>query len=325
MTPRACCLLIVVAVGPGPVPVEAGVTGRAMREAAEQAARLLGKEASRAGKEALARRVEALAARHGDEVIRAVRKAGPGTVRLIERAGPHGEEVARLLARHGEAATWVAASPRRLALVRAHGDEAARALLRHRQVAEPALAAFGRPAARALAAVGPRNARRLTMMIEGGELARTGRAGELLEVVSRYGDRAMEFIWRHKAALAVSVVLAMFLADPEPFLDGARDLMGVAAEAATRPVLAIPGKVAEEMMRRTDGPILAVMLLVIAIVGLALVGWRMHRQSRSASRRWPRGHPELPDVAPWTLAIGPSTVLQGGAGEVLREGVHQDR
>jgi hypothetical protein len=294
MTPRACCLLIVVAVGPGPVPVEAGVAGRAAREAAEQAARLLGQEASRAGTEALTRRMEALAARHGEEVVRAVRKAGPGTVRLIEEAGAHSDEVARLLAHHGETATWVAASSRRLALVRAHGDEAARALIRHRQVAEPALAAFGRPAARALAAVGPRNARRLAMMVEGGELARIGRAGELLEVVGRYGDRAMEFIWRHKTALAISAVLAAFLSNPEPFLNGARDLASVTAQAAARPVLAIPGHLAAEIVRRTDGTTLAAILLVIAIGGFAMVVWHRHQRGRSI---WPGGHPEEPHDA----------------------------
>jgi hypothetical protein len=321
MTSRACCLLIVVAISPGPAPVEAGASGRAAREAAEQAARLLGREASRAGTEALARRVEVLAARHGDETVRAVHRVGPRAILLIEEAGPHGDEVARLLAHHGEAAIWVAASPRRLALVRAHGDEAARALLRHRQVAEPALGAFGRPAARALTAVGPRNARRLTMMIEGGELARTGRGGELLDVVGRYGDRAMEFIWRHKAALAVSTVLAAFLSNPEPFLNGARDLASVTAQAAARPVLAIPGQVAEAVVRRTNGSTLAAILLVIAIGGFALVGWRRHHQSRSVSHRWPGGHPGPPDVAPWVSASDPSTVLQGGVGEVVREGV----
>src|SRR6185503_5178963 len=101
------------------------------------------------------------------------------------------------------------------------------------------------------ATVGPPNARRLAIMVQGGELARIGRAGELLEVIGRYGDRAMEFIWRHKGALAVSVVLA-FLADPGPFLDGARDLAAVAAEAAARPVLSIPGRIASEMMRRAE-------------------------------------------------------------------------
>ncbi|HEX8202917.1 MAG TPA: hypothetical protein VF590_20745, partial [Isosphaeraceae bacterium] len=278
MTPRACRLLIVVAVGLGPLPVEAGVMDRAARATAERVARLLGKEAGRAGTEALTRRIEVQAARYGDEAVRAVRKAGPGALRLIQEAGPHGEEVARLLARRGEAATWMAASPRRLALVRTHGDEAARALLRHRQVAEPALAAFGRPAARALAAVGPRDGRRLAMMVEGGEMARTGYARELLEVVGRYGDRAMGFVWRHKAALAVSAVLVAFLADPGPFLAGTRELAYVTGEAAARPVLSIPARVAAEIVRRTDRVAPAVVLLGIAAIGLSL-GRRWRRRA----------------------------------------------
>jgi hypothetical protein len=72
MTPRGWCPLIVVAVGLGPVRVEAGVMDRAARATAERAARLLGKEVSRAGTEALARRIEVLAAPNGDEAVRPV-------------------------------------------------------------------------------------------------------------------------------------------------------------------------------------------------------------------------------------------------------------
>jgi hypothetical protein len=282
MTPGAWCLPVVVALGLGPSSVEAGVMDRAARATAERVALLLGREVGRAGTDALARRVEVLTARYGDEAVRAFRKADPGALRLIKGAGPSGEEVARLLARHGEAAGWVASSSRRLALVRTHGDEAARALLRHRQVAEPVLAAFGCPAARALGAVGPQGARRLAMMVEDGSLGRIGRSAELLEVVGRYGDKALDFIWRNKGALAVSAVLAAFLAKPEPFFDGTQDLARVAAEAAARPILSIPGLVAAEIVKRTDGATLAVVLLVIVAVGLALGNWRRRRAAQGS-------------------------------------------
>jgi hypothetical protein len=58
----------------------------------------------------------------------------------------------------------------------------------------------------------------------------------LRTLVGRYGDRALDFVWRHKGALAVSAALAAFLADAGPFLDGSRTLAGCAASAAARPV-----------------------------------------------------------------------------------------
>lgn len=70
------------------------------------------------------------------------------------------------------------------------------------------------------------------MMADEGALARS----ELVDVIGRYGDRAMEFVWKNKGALATASVLAAFLADPEPFLDGTLTLTGQIAEHALRPI-----------------------------------------------------------------------------------------
>ena len=66
-------------------------------------------------------------------------------------------------------------------------------------------------------------------------LARSGRWGELLAVIERHGDRAMDFVWRHKGALTISTILATFLAEPEVFLGGGRELMSEAAQELTQP------------------------------------------------------------------------------------------
>ena len=183
----------------------------------------------------------------------------------MESAGEQGPVAARLLARHGEPATRLVANPRRLALCAAHGDEAALALIRHGDLAEPLIAGLGRPAARALTSLGPRQARRLAILADSGELARIGRTPELLAVVARFGDRAMSFIWDHKGALAVSAALAAFLADPRPFLDGAQTLAG----AVARPLAAVPGRVATELARHVDWRLVTLCgatLIAVAVV-----------------------------------------------------------
>ena len=55
-----------------------------------------------------------------------------------------------------------------------------------------------RPAAQALNAINGQNACRMAMMLEERELARMSKPRELFEVIGRYGDRAMEFVWKHK-------------------------------------------------------------------------------------------------------------------------------
>ena len=53
------------------------------------------------------------------------------------------------------------------------------------------------------------------MLAEDGTLARSGRWDELLAVIERHGERALDFTLRHKGALAVATVLGTFLAEPQ--------------------------------------------------------------------------------------------------------------
>jgi len=182
-----------------PVPAGADGKSRAAGEVAEYVLQRFGRQAVREGTEALARKIEAAAARHGDEVFEAVRKVGPRALPLVEEAGAHGRQAAQVLARHGEpGAAWVVSRPAAMKLVARHGDEAAAVLVKHAGVAEPVLEGFGAPAVRALAEVGPQGGRRLAMLMADGDLARIGRTPEVLEVIAKYGDRAADFVWKNK-------------------------------------------------------------------------------------------------------------------------------
>jgi hypothetical protein len=57
----------------------------------------------------------------------------------------------------------------------------------------------------------------MAMLAENGTLARTGRWSELLVVIERHGDRALNFVSRNKGALTVTTVLETFLCDPHAF------------------------------------------------------------------------------------------------------------
>jgi hypothetical protein len=261
---------------------------KAAQEAAEYVLQKFGRKAAKDGARALARRIETAAAAHGDEVFKAVRLAGPQGLRLIEKAGAGGgRKVAGLLARHGEkGAVWVAARPRGMALFLKHGESAAAALVKHPGVAEPVVEKFGRPAVRALNAVGGQNGRRLAMMAaEGGELGKIARAPEVLDVIAKYGNPACDFVWRNKGALAVAAAAAAFLAEPEPFISGARDITRIAAESAVKPIAEVPAAVAREgtreVAKRTNWT--AVFLAGIGAVGLLLAArWRLFRRPATA-------------------------------------------
>ena len=113
-------------------------------------------------------------------------------------------------------------------------------------------------------------------------LARLSRPRDLLEMISRYGDRAMDFVWKHKGSLAVTAVLAAFLADPEPFLNGAKDLAKVVGEKAIRPVAEVPGRVAEIAARQVNWTAVIFVVLLLT-TGIAVLRSRL----RKCSLRWP--------------------------------------
>jgi len=65
-------------------------------------------------------------------------------------------------------------------------------------VAEKVLTASGAPAAKALANLSSQNARRLVMLADDAGTATLASNTDLLALFARYGDRAMDFVWRNK-------------------------------------------------------------------------------------------------------------------------------
>lgn len=90
------------------------------------------------------------------------------------------------------------------------------------------------------------------MMLADGELVKIGRNEELLEVIAKYGDRAMAFVWSNKGALATTAGLAAFLANPEAFINGAKDITQIVGESAVKPLAQAPGAVAAEVAKGTN-------------------------------------------------------------------------
>jgi hypothetical protein len=226
-------------------PASAGLSGKAVREAAEFLMKKFGKEVAEEGAEKLTGRIAASAARHGDDVLAAVRKVGPKALSLADEAGEHAPRVMRLLSRHGDDAARVFSRPKAMGLLARYGDDAAEALIKHDGIAEAVVERLGEPALKALGALGDRGGRRLAMMAKG-ELASIGRTRELLGVIARHGDPAMDFVWRHKAVLAGGMALTAFLANPEPYLNGTAHLAGTVGENVIKPVVVAAGNVAAE-------------------------------------------------------------------------------
>ena len=254
--------------------MQADLRTQAIREAAEFVVKKFSKEAAGETVETLTGKIAALATRHGDEAIEAVRKVGPRAIRLAEEAGEHGAVAVGLMARMGDDAVWVAANPRRLSLFAKWGDDAAEAMIRHKDIADDVIAAGGKSAARALRAVDGQGARRLAMMAEEGELAAIGHTPQLMGVIQRFGNRGMDFIWRNKGVLVGAAVVSAFVANPEPYIDGTLKLADVVAEKAAGPL-------AERAVDRANWTLL---FGVAGALGVAWVAIRFRGLRRRISR-----------------------------------------
>ena len=248
---------------------------KAVREAVEYVLAKFGTEVGEETAETLAAKLTRLATEHGDEAIEAFRKVGPRALRVIEEAGEDAPKVAGLLSRRGPEALWIVTQPERMAVFTRFGDDAAEAMIRHKAIAEPLIAKYESAATQALKAVDGQNARRLAMLEDSGDLARIGRTRELLNVVGRYGDAGANFVWRNKGALAVGAALSAFLLDPEPFIDGTRELATVAAAPVNT--------VVQEAARRTNWTLIVGLVVVLSFGMLA--GRRALRATRAAITR----------------------------------------
>lgn len=220
----------------------------------------------------VAEEVSRATTRYGDGANQFLRAAGHDGLRALEQAGAKGPDVIKLYVRRGDEAVWLISKPEKLAIFIKHGDNAADALIKHPGVAEALLTRHGGAAADALNRISQQSAQRLGMVSTEGFLAATPRSAELLGVIRKFGDPAMDFIWKHKGSLMVATVLGSFLADPEAYLSGAKEL-----------VASVSGQVFESLWQNSVfGLILGGLLLlallpfIVRSVRRGVNAWRDH-------------------------------------------------
>jgi hypothetical protein len=284
MRPHCVFAMTLLATLAGSVSPAYAQRGKIARELAEAAMRRFGKGVAREGSEALGKRLAATAARHGDDLVMgAFRKIGPRALSIADDAG---EKIApralRFIGRHGDdaAAVLTKRSMKLLSL----GDDAAEMLIKHKGVSTPLLEAFGTSATKALTKIKPQNGRRLAMLTD--SLLKARRAVKLLEVIEKYGDPAMDWIWKNKVPLAATAAMTAFLANPEPFIKGTRQLTETLSKEVMVPLAGVitqgGAQLADSLMARAVTPVVT-------------------EVSREAARR-----------IPWAPAAIAAAILLGG-------------
>lgn len=226
---RAIILIGTVAMGlASGLRAQAGIVsagGRAARELAEELAEQAGKKAGRGFVETASVELGRIAGTCGDESFDVIRKHGIAAYRVFQKAGDDaGPYLTRAIRVHGDAALRVGQTAAGRTILREGSDAAIRAVARHGDAAIPLIRQYGDDAAEAFGNLSGLNGRRL---IQAGEerLWTKEQLQALLEPIRMRGDRAMDFIWKNRRVLAGGVLLAAFVANPDPYLNGARKLV----------------------------------------------------------------------------------------------------
>jgi len=208
-----------------PFPAGAGPTTSAIRETSEFILKKFGRGAGGKTVDQIASKTTKVLAKHGDECLPLLRLSGHAGFQALEEAGEQAPDLIKLIAKRGDEAVWIISEPKKLRIFLKHGDTAADALLKHPGIADDLIEKFGINAGGALTRVSRTQAQHLSMMAADGTLDAIPQKAELLAVIRKYGDEAMDFVWKNKGSLAVATVLATFLSDPESYISGAKDLI----------------------------------------------------------------------------------------------------
>jgi hypothetical protein len=201
---RAALSLVVLALAAGEASAQSAAVLKAARELVESLKSRFGREVAEEGAENLERRFAYEIHRFGDDAARAAQKVGPRfALKEIQR---HGSAGARILSRWGDDGA------------RLLSTDAAGAMRVYASLGEEGVAVMLRQHGKLTAARLPELAP---------AISKSGRTADVLAVLDRYGDRACSFIWRNKGVIFGGAVLAAFLANPVPYLDGVAKLADV--------------------------------------------------------------------------------------------------
>ncbi len=202
----------------------AGPVSTAVREAAEYIVKKFGKGAGGQTVEEVTEATTRAITKYGDDALPILKKTGHAGFSALEQAGDKAPDIIKLYARKGDEAIWIISQPKKLSIFLKHGDSAADALLKHPGIADSLITKYGDDAAGALNNLSRASAQKLNRIADEGILNATKESPELLSVVRKYGDEAMDFIWKNKGALTVASVLGTFLHDPGRFIGGEETL-----------------------------------------------------------------------------------------------------
>lgn len=162
--------------------------------------------------------------RYGDEIVPLLRKSGPRALKMIDA---YGDDAVRMITKYGDDGLTVLRTTGRevVPLVKKYGDETMEVCIKHPELGKELATGFGSKGiqmAKKLTTPGVIKTVRMTSRIKD-----SGKAKEIIEIILKYGEKAVNHIDKHKMLYFVAAPTGYiitnagiaFAEEPGKFLD----------------------------------------------------------------------------------------------------------
>jgi len=202
-------------------------SGKAVREIVEELAQQIAPTARPEFTKTTLAQLEKITSICGNKSLDVIEKHGIVALRVFQNAGEEaGPYLVKGISLYGDDGLRLAQTAVGRSVLREGNEFAIRAVIKHTDAVVPLIRTYGDECAHVLTQLSPRNGRRLIQMVDEKSLASSD-IQKLMGTIGKYGDDAMDFIWRNRKLLATATVLVAFINDPEPYLKGIKDLSKV--------------------------------------------------------------------------------------------------
>lgn len=199
-------------------------------------ARVSGKTVDDVAATALGKRALLVRTKHGDEAFQFIQKNGRGSLIAIEKAGEFAPDIIRLHKKIGKKAFYLAETKRGQTLIMQLGDEVAEPITKLGKKSYPLLEDFGAKAVPLLKKCDDVDVKKLNILKKHNVISQTSEGAAILDICGKYGKKGIDYVYANKKKLLTMAVLTTFITDPEPYINGVKDLGSIAITNVAAPV-----------------------------------------------------------------------------------------
>lgn len=206
--------------------IHAGVTTKAIQEIIEVVEKTAQKKLTAKISSEFAQDIEKIVSKYGSQSIPFIKSFGKEGIKILENIDEFaGKKIIKLFEKIGNDTYYIINDATKLKLFLKYGDDAAEILLKFPGIADDIIQEFGAKGLKALQNITNReDAAKLALILS--ETNAKKWTDEIFEIIEKFGQKGLDFIWKNKGKLFLAGVGYSFFNNPEPYINGMTTLVG---------------------------------------------------------------------------------------------------